>query len=54
MFILTLVDLDNETSVSILEFGNDDRIKMIVLASFHFATRLNSQNTNETEFINEL
>ena len=27
---------------------------MIVLHSFHLATRLNSQNTNETEFINEL
>jgi len=27
---------------------------MIVLHSFHLATRLNSRNTNETEFINEL
>ena len=27
---------------------------MIVLPSFQLATRLNSQNTNETEFINEL
>jgi len=26
---------------------------MILLLSFQFATRLNSQNTNETEFINE-
>jgi len=32
----------------------DGRTKMIVLPSFHFATRLNSQNTNETEFVNEL
>jgi len=27
---------------------------MIHLPSFQLATRLNSQNTNETEFINEL
>jgi len=27
---------------------------MIVLPSFQLATRLNSQNTNETQFINEL
>jgi hypothetical protein len=33
---------------------NDDHTKKIVLPSFKFATRLNSQNTNETEFINEL
>ena len=33
---------------------NDDRSKMIVLPSFQLATRLNSQNRNETEFINEL
>ena len=33
---------------------NDDRTKMIVLASFYLAKRLNSQTTNETEFINEL
>jgi len=33
---------------------NDDRTKMIVLHTFQPATRLNSQNTNETEFINEL
>jgi hypothetical protein len=32
----------------------NDRIKMIVLPSFQLAARLNSQNTNETEFINEL
>jgi len=37
-----------------LGIWNDDRTKMIVLPSFHIATRLNSQNTNETEFINEL
>ena len=30
----------------------DVRNKMIVLPSFQIATRLNSQNTNETEFIN--
>jgi len=33
---------------------NDDRIKMIVLRSSQLANRLNSQNTNETEFINEI
>ena len=33
---------------------NDDRTKMIVLPSFQLAKRLNSQNTNKTEFINEL
>jgi len=30
---------------------NDDRSKIIVLPSFQFATLLNSQNRNETEFI---
>jgi len=33
---------------------NNDRTKMTFLLSFQFATRLNSHNTNETEFINEL
>jgi len=37
-----------------LGIWNGDRTKMIVLPSFHLATQLNSQNTNETEFINEL
>ena len=37
-----------------LEIWNDDRTKMVVFPSFQFATRLNSQNTNETAFINEL
>ena len=37
-----------------LGIRNDDRNKMIVLPSFQLATRLNSQNTNETEFIIEL
>jgi len=37
-----------------LGIWNDDRTKIIVLPSFQLATRLNSQNTNETEFINEL
>jgi len=32
----------------------DDRTKIIVFPSFQVATRLNSQNTNETEIINEL
>ena len=38
----------------LLGIWNDDRTKMIVFPSFQLATRLNSQNTNETEFINEL
>ena len=37
-----------------LGIWNDDRTKMIVLPSFQFDTQLNSQNTNETKFINEL
>ena len=37
-----------------LGIRNDDRNKMIVLPSFQLATRLNSQNTNETDFINEI
>jgi hypothetical protein len=36
-----------------LEFWNDDRTKIIVLPSFQIATRINSQNRNETDFINE-
>ena len=36
-----------------LGIWNDDRPKMNVLSSFHLATRFNSQNPNETEFINE-
>jgi len=51
MFTLTLVDLEYETSVLILGIWNDDRTKMIVLPTFQLATRLNSLNTNETEFI---
>jgi hypothetical protein len=37
-----------------LGIWNDDRNKTVVLPSFHLATRLNSQNTNVIEFINEL
>jgi hypothetical protein len=33
---------------------NHDRTKMIVFPLFQLATRLNSRNTKETEFINEL
>ena len=53
MFTLTLVDLEYETCFY-LGIQSDDRTKMIVLPSFQLATRLNSQNTNQTEFINEL
>ena len=54
MFTLTLVELEYETSVSLWEFELIFRTKMIVLPSFQIATRLHSQNTNETAFINEL
>ena len=36
-----------------LGIWNDDRTKIIVFPSFQLVTRLNSQNTNLTEFINE-
>jgi hypothetical protein len=35
-----------------LGFWNDDRTKIIVLPSFQLVTRINSQNRNESEFIN--
>ena len=54
MFTLTYVDLEYEFSVSISEFWNDDRTKMLVWTAFRLATRLRSQNSNETMFINEL
>jgi hypothetical protein len=50
MFTLTYIDLEFETSISILEF----EMKNVVLHSFQVATRLNSQNTKETLFINEI
>jgi hypothetical protein len=37
-----------------LGIWNDDRTNIIVLPSFQFAIRLNSQNRIESEFINEL
>jgi len=37
-----------------LRIWNDDRNKMLFLPSFQLDTRLNSQNTNETVYINEL
>jgi len=37
-----------------LGIRNGDRTKIIVLPSFQLDTRLNSQNSNETDFINEL
>ena len=52
MFTLTLVDFEYETRVSIWEFEILIIYKMIVLPSFHFAKRINSQNANETLFIN--
>ena len=52
MFSLTFVDLEYETRVSIWEF------EMIIDLNYSFAfisarKRLSSQNTIETEFINE-
>ena len=49
MFTLTYVDLEYEPSISILEF----EIMIVILLSFQLPTRLNSQNTKETELINE-
>ena len=37
-----------------LGIWNDDLTKLILLPSFQLATRLNSQNTYESDFINEL
>ena len=37
-----------------LGIWNNDRTKIIVLSSFQLATQINSQNRNETEFINVL
>ena len=54
MFTLTFVDLVNETSISIWEFREDERSKIILLPTFQLVTRLNSQNRNESKFINEL
>jgi len=54
MCTLTFVYLQYETSVPIWEFEMMIVLKMIALPSFQIATRLNSQNTNETVFINEL
>ena len=50
MFTLIFVDLEYETSISILEF------EMIIelLPSFQFPTRLTSQNKKENVFINAL
>ena len=49
---MTFVDLKMKT-VFLLGILNDDRTKITVLPSFQLATLLNSQNTRETEFINE-
>jgi len=54
MLRLTFVDLEYETSISIWEIWNNDCILMIGLLLFQVATRLNSQNTYETEIHNEI
>jgi len=53
MFTLTYVDLEYEIRISVGIWINN-RNKMIVLPSFQLATRLYSQNTNESSFMNEL
>ena len=47
MFTLTFFDLENETSISILEL---EMMKVLnnIFPSFQLVTRLNSQNINET------
>ena len=44
----------NIKPVFYLGIWNDDRNKIIVLPSFQLVTRINSENRNETEFINVL
>ena len=51
MFTLKYVDLEYETSISIWEFGKDERTKIIFLPSFQVITRLNSHNRNETSLL---
>ena len=46
MFTLTFVDVENETSISIWEFEEDERSKTMFLHSFQIVTRLNSQKRN--------
>jgi len=53
MFTFYIDYVDYETSKSSWHIWNDDRTKIIVLSLFHFATRLNSRNQNETEIHNE-
>ena len=50
MFTLTYVGLEYESSICIWEF----EMMIVVLPTLHLPTRLNSQNTKETVFINEL
>jgi hypothetical protein len=49
VFTLTYADLEYETSISIWEF----EMMIVVLPSFQLPTRLISQITKETVFINE-
>jgi len=54
MFTLTFVDHEYDTSITSWDIWNDDRILMIDLLLFELASRLNSQNTYETEIHNEM
>ena len=51
MFTLTFVDIENETSISILQFEKMNVQIIIFLPSFQIVTRLNSQNRNETSLL---
>ena len=54
MFTLTYVDLEYENSISSCDIWNDNRTLLMDLLLFQLATRLNTQNRNETGFINGL
>ena len=54
MFSLTVVVLVYETGISIWDIRNYDRTLMIDLLSLQLATRLNLQNTYETEIHNKI
>jgi hypothetical protein len=54
MFTLLYIEIQCETSISVWDIWNDDRTLMIDLLLFQLATRLNSQNTYETEILKEI
>ena len=54
MFTLTYVVLEYENSITIWGFEKMIVLKKIVLPSLKLATRINSQNSNGSEFFNGL